>query len=279
MTRGTYRFENEPMAGEITASAVRQSLAARARAPDPPGPHAGRRPDLQRRATSPSMFQFPQRRDARAAHPRSARNPSGTIPGMEDEARRRRREEARRRVFRRRRLVAAGIAGRRRMCSWPAGCSRSAATGATTSRGQVAAEAAELPRGGRTILPDFRVVAYYGAPQDDELGILGIGPPRARGAAARAPGQALRAPAPARAAGVRADRRDRDQRGRRRRRPLDAPGRHDHPPLPARGARAPDAPPARHPARLRAFLQEAKALEHWLQASRTWGSRSIPSGA
>jgi hypothetical protein len=36
---------------------------------------------------------------------------------------------------------------------------------------------AELPRGGRTILPDFRVVAYYGAPQDDELGALGIGSP------------------------------------------------------------------------------------------------------
>ena len=36
---------------------------------------------------------------------------------------------------------------------------------------------AELPRGGRTILPDYRVVAYYGAPQDDELGILGIGKP------------------------------------------------------------------------------------------------------
>jgi hypothetical protein len=33
----------------------------------------------------------------------------------------------------------------------------------------------ELPRGGRRILPDFRVVAYYGAPQDDQLGILGIG--------------------------------------------------------------------------------------------------------
>jgi hypothetical protein len=33
----------------------------------------------------------------------------------------------------------------------------------------------ELPRGGRTILPNFRVVAYYGAPQDDELGALGIG--------------------------------------------------------------------------------------------------------
>src|SRR3954469_15872802 len=36
---------------------------------------------------------------------------------------------------------------------------------------------AELPRGGRTILPGFRVVAYYGAPQDDELGELGIGTP------------------------------------------------------------------------------------------------------
>ena len=37
---------------------------------------------------------------------------------------------------------------------------------------------AELPRGGRQILPRSRVVAYYGAPQDDELGILGIGSPR-----------------------------------------------------------------------------------------------------
>jgi hypothetical protein len=35
----------------------------------------------------------------------------------------------------------------------------------------------ELPRGGRTILPKFRVVAYYGAPQDKELGALGIGTP------------------------------------------------------------------------------------------------------
>jgi len=35
----------------------------------------------------------------------------------------------------------------------------------------------ELPRGGRTILPKYRVVAYYGAPQDRELGALGIGSP------------------------------------------------------------------------------------------------------
>jgi hypothetical protein len=35
----------------------------------------------------------------------------------------------------------------------------------------------ELPRGGRAVLPDHRVVAYYGAPQSRELGVLGIGSP------------------------------------------------------------------------------------------------------
>jgi hypothetical protein len=35
-----------------------------------------------------------------------------------------------------------------------------------------------LPRGGRSVLPEHRVVAHYGAPQADGLGILGIGPPR-----------------------------------------------------------------------------------------------------
>jgi hypothetical protein len=36
---------------------------------------------------------------------------------------------------------------------------------------------AELPRGGRSVLPGRRVVAYYGAPQSQELGALGIGTP------------------------------------------------------------------------------------------------------
>ena len=45
-----------------------------------------------------------------------------------------------------------------------------------------------LPRGGRSILPEFRVVAYYGAPQSRELGALGIGSPR--GAAQRLERQA-----------------------------------------------------------------------------------------
>jgi hypothetical protein len=35
----------------------------------------------------------------------------------------------------------------------------------------------ELPRGGRRLLPDHRIVAFYGAPQADELGVLGIGTP------------------------------------------------------------------------------------------------------
>jgi hypothetical protein len=40
---------------------------------------------------------------------------------------------------------------------------------------------AQLPRGGRSILPEFRVVAFYGAPQSDELGELGIGTPDSAG--------------------------------------------------------------------------------------------------
>lgn len=33
----------------------------------------------------------------------------------------------------------------------------------------------ELPRGGRSVLPEHRIVAHYGAPQSERLGILGIG--------------------------------------------------------------------------------------------------------
>ncbi len=39
----------------------------------------------------------------------------------------------------------------------------------------------ELPRGGRRIFPDHRVVAFYGAPQSEELGALGIGSPAQAG--------------------------------------------------------------------------------------------------
>jgi len=39
----------------------------------------------------------------------------------------------------------------------------------------------QLPRGGRVILPGHRVIAYYGAPQDRQLGVLGIGSPKKAG--------------------------------------------------------------------------------------------------
>jgi hypothetical protein len=57
----------------------------------------------------------------------------------------------------------------------------SRAGGAEQERAQATPTPAppELPRGGRRILPDFRVVAYYGAPQDRQLGALGIGKPAA----------------------------------------------------------------------------------------------------
>jgi hypothetical protein len=36
----------------------------------------------------------------------------------------------------------------------------------------------ELPRGGRRIFPDFRVVGFYGNPREEQLGVLGIGTPQ-----------------------------------------------------------------------------------------------------
>lgn len=48
-------------------------------------------------------------------------------------------------------------------------------------RGDKTAAPPELPRGGRRILPRFRLVAFYGAPQADELGALGIGTPAQAG--------------------------------------------------------------------------------------------------
>jgi hypothetical protein len=57
-------------------------------------------------------------------------------------------------------------------------CGGKKKTEAASSNPRSAAPAPpELPRGGREILPRYRVVAYYGAPQDDELGALGIGTP------------------------------------------------------------------------------------------------------
>jgi hypothetical protein len=69
-------------------------------------------------------------------------------------------------------VVGAGDGGR------PAGATGEGTTRAAAATAETAApKPAELPRGGRRIFPDFRVVAFYGAPQSHELGELGIGSP------------------------------------------------------------------------------------------------------
>ncbi|MGI8441103.1 MAG: hypothetical protein ACR2NV_13080 [Thermoleophilaceae bacterium] len=112
-------------------------------------------------------------------------------PGFNvDERRRSRREESRQRLSRQRRL-AVGMLGVGALLV--AGVAFAGfdgvgggGGGAGSTGGGVAAPAAsrpkpppppELPRGGIEILPRYRVVGFYGAPQADELGVLGIGPP------------------------------------------------------------------------------------------------------
>ena len=84
-------------------------------------------------------------------------------------------------MYRRRRVVAAGVGGVLAIALLGGGLLAFGGGGDDEPEARTEPKRAELPRGGRTILPDFRVVAYYGAPQDDELGILGIGPPRRAG--------------------------------------------------------------------------------------------------
>jgi hypothetical protein len=95
---------------------------------------------------------------------------------MDEAARRRRREESRRRVRRQRRLTVAGAVAALLLAGLGAVLVRGDDGGAETD-GSADPARAELPRGGRRILPDNRVVAYYGAPQDRQLGILGTGSP------------------------------------------------------------------------------------------------------
>jgi hypothetical protein len=78
-------------------------------------------------------------------------------------------------IYRRRRLLAL-VVGVLLFALLIRGCSAVVGGGG----GEEASEAAappELPRGGRLVLPQHRVVAYYGAPQDPELGVLGETPP------------------------------------------------------------------------------------------------------
>lgn len=52
---------------------------------------------------------------------------------------------------------------------------------ASSTQAEVASGPPELPRGGRSLLPEYRLVGLYGAPQDAALGALGIGTPAEAG--------------------------------------------------------------------------------------------------
>ena len=97
---------------------------------------------------------------------------------MDEAGRLRRRQEARRRLQRQRRAVAAAAVAL--VAVVLLAVTALGGDGPDSPEEKEAAKRAappELPRGGRTILPRNRVVAFYGAPQDDELGALGIGTP------------------------------------------------------------------------------------------------------
>ena len=104
-------------------------------------------------------------------------------PPLDQSARLARREEARRRVRRQRRVVAIAALALAVLVTAgaiAAGLEQAPAGGRSASAGKGAAQPApppELPRGGREIFPRYRVVGFYGAPQADELGVLGIGSP------------------------------------------------------------------------------------------------------
>jgi len=82
-------------------------------------------------------------------------------------------------VYRRRRLTALGVAGGAVVLVVVAvGSCGSSADRSTAAKGSAKRPlVVDLPRGGRRIFPDYRVVAFYGAPQDAQLGELGIGTP------------------------------------------------------------------------------------------------------
>jgi hypothetical protein len=106
---------------------------------------------------------------------------------MDELQRRKRRQEAHRRVVRQRRigaavlllalvavvvLVSGALGG-----GDDDGSPRKSAEGGKASQPAKPKPPPELPRGGRRIFPRYRVVGFYGAPQDDALGALGVGSP------------------------------------------------------------------------------------------------------
>jgi hypothetical protein len=86
----------------------------------------------------------------------------------------RRRMQAERAVRRRRVLVASFAAG---LVAFVIGAVIGATGGGDRRVEEDAGGPIELPRGGRSLLPEYRLVGLYGAPQHEALGALGIGTP------------------------------------------------------------------------------------------------------
>ena len=100
-----------------------------------------------------------------------------------------RRERARRRTQRERRVAAAGagavlLAAAAFAVTQLGGSDTAGGANRSTTDPHKPTTPPQLPGGGRVLLPNYRVVALYGAPQDDQLGELGIGTP-AQAAGAR----------------------------------------------------------------------------------------------
>lgn len=86
----------------------------------------------------------------------------------------RRRAQAERSARRRRALVVAAGAG---LIAFILGAVVGSSAGDDAAPAEEATGPIELPRGGRSLLPEYRLVGFYGAPQDEALGALGIGTP------------------------------------------------------------------------------------------------------
>jgi hypothetical protein len=81
-------------------------------------------------------------------------------------------------VERRRRLLFAALGGGLAAFILGAVIGASAGDSDDPAPAEEMSEPIELPRGGRSLLPEYRLVGFYGAPQDDALGALGIGTPQ-----------------------------------------------------------------------------------------------------
>jgi len=112
-----------------------------------------------------------------ATERRVHRDGGDTLGRVEQNDRRERRDQARRRTERQRRTVLTATGAGALMVVIALGLAALSGGVEKSGTNEAAPPPPELPRGGRSIFPESRVVGFYGAPQDEELGVLGIGPP------------------------------------------------------------------------------------------------------